>query len=92
MKALRKTGILALALAIAVIGITGCLNPGTPGQPPVSESFTVEVTAGERGTMSANPASGKVTQGTVIMFTALPVGTYTVYHLQQRTTGGKGIV
>ena len=34
MKALRKIGILAVALAIAVIGITGCPNPGAPGQTP----------------------------------------------------------
>ena len=34
MKALRKTGILAVVAAIAVIGITGCPNPGAPGQTP----------------------------------------------------------
>lgn len=51
---LRKIGI--LAVAIAVIWITGCKN-------------TVETVYSD----------------------ALPVGTYTVYHLQQRPTGGKGI-
>ena len=72
---LRKTGILAVALAVAVIGITGCPNPGAPGQPPVSESFTVEMTAGEHGTVSASPeipADGKVAKDTVITFTATP--------------------
>ena len=75
MNALRKTGILAVALTIAVIGITGCPNPGAPGQPPVSESFTVEMTAGEHGTVSASPeipADGKVAKDTVITFTATP--------------------
>ncbi|MGI5098050.1 SUMF1/EgtB/PvdO family nonheme iron enzyme [Treponema socranskii] len=59
MKALRKIRILlvAAALAVAAIGITGCKNP--------AETQTVYETA-------------------------LPDGTYTVYHLQQRTTGGKG--
>ena len=75
MKVLRKTGILAVVAAIAVIGITGCPNPGTPGQSPVSESFTVEMTAGEHGTVSATPAipaGGKVAKDTVITFTATP--------------------
>ena len=75
---LRKIGILAAALAITVIGVTGCPNPGAPGQTPVPETFTVEVTAGEHGTVNANPASGKVTQGTVITFTALPETDYKV--------------
>ncbi|MGP1367625.1 MAG: InlB B-repeat-containing protein [Treponema sp.] len=49
--------------------------------PPSPTEFTVEMKAGEHGTLSANPAiptSGKVAKDTVITFTAAPVTGYKV--------------
>ena len=49
--------------------------------PPSPTEFTVEMTAGEHGTLSANPvipASGKVAKDTVITFTAAPASGYKV--------------
>ncbi|MGI5096364.1 hypothetical protein IZU27_05910 [Treponema socranskii] len=72
---LRKIGILAAAILLAALCTIGCKTEVS------DETFTVEVTAGEHGTVSAMPAipaSGKVTQGTVITFTALPETDYKV--------------
>ena len=69
---LRKIGILAAAILLAALCTIGCKTEVS------DETFTVEVTAGEHGTVNANPASGKVTQGTVITFTALPETDYKV--------------
>ena len=66
---LRKIGILAAAILLAALCTIGCKTEVS------DETFTVEVTAGEHGTVSAMPAipaSGKVTQGTVITFIAFP--------------------
>ena len=49
--------------------------------PPSPTEFTVEMKAGEHGTLTANPAiptSGKVAKDTVITFTAAPVTGYKV--------------
>ena len=49
--------------------------------PPSPTEFTVEMTAGEHGTLSANPAipaGGKVAKDTVITFTAAPASGYKV--------------
>ena len=49
--------------------------------PPSPTEFTVEMTAGEHGTLSANPvipASGKVAKDTEITFTAAPASGYKV--------------
>ena len=49
--------------------------------PPSPTEFTVEMTAGEHGTLSANPViptSGKVAKDTVITFTAAPASGYKV--------------
>ena len=49
--------------------------------PPSPTEFTVEMTAGEHGTLSANPAilaGGKVAKDTVITFTADPASGYKV--------------
>ena len=69
---LKKIGILAAAILLAALCTIGCKTEVS------DETFTVEVTAGEHGTVNANPASGKVTQGTVITFTALPETDYKV--------------
>ena len=49
--------------------------------PPSPTEFTVEMTAGEHGTVTANPvipAGGKVAKDTVITFTAAPASGYKV--------------
>ncbi|MBC6720214.1 BspA family leucine-rich repeat surface protein [Treponema sp. Marseille-Q4130] len=69
---LKKIGILAAAILLAALCTIGCKTEVS------DETFTVEVTAGEHGTVNANPASGKVEKGTVITFTALPETDYKV--------------
>ena len=77
---LRKIGILAATILFAVLCTVGC-NTGTSSSDPAPETFTVQMTAGEHGTLTANPAiseNGKAAQGTVITFTAVPESGYRV--------------
>ena len=77
---LRKIGILAATILFAVLCTVGC-NTGTSSSDPAPETFTVQMTAGEHGTLTANPAiseNGKAAQGTVITFTAAPESDYRV--------------
>lgn len=64
MSALRKTRILAVMIASAITGISGCKV--------TTEQRTIEIEK-------------------TVYTTALPAGPYTVYHLKQKTTGGKSI-
>lgn len=73
---LRKIGILAAAILFAALCTIGCKEVSR--NDPVPETFTVEMKAGEHGTVSANPASGKVVKDTEITFTAVPESGYRV--------------
>ena len=77
---LRKIGILVVTILFAILCTVGC-NTGTSSSDPAPETFTVQMTAGEHGTLTANPAiseNGKAAQGTVITFTAVPESGYRV--------------
>ena len=70
----------AAALLFAAVFTIGCKTEISSSD-PAPETFTVEMKAGEHGTLSANPvipASGKVAKDTVITFTANPVSGYKV--------------
>ena len=70
----------AAAILLAAVFITGCKTDVGSGD-PAPETFTVEMTHGEHGTVTANPASpagGKVAKDTVITFTAAPTSGYKV--------------
>ena len=73
---LRKIGILAAAILFAALCTIGCKEVSR--NDPVPETFTVEMKAGEHGTVSANPASGKVVKDTEITFTAVSESGYKV--------------
>ena len=73
---LRKIGIRAAAILFAALCMIGCKEVSRSD--PVPETFTVEMKAGEHGTVSANPASGKVVKDTEITFTAVPESGYRV--------------
>ena len=70
----------AAAILLAAVFTIGCKTDTGSGD-PAPETFTVEMKAGEHGTLSANPvipASGKVAKDTVITFTAAPASGYKV--------------
>ena len=70
----------AAAILLAAVFTIGCKTDKRSGA-PAPETFTVEMTAGEHGTLSASPvipASGKVAKDTVITFTAAPASGYKV--------------
>lgn len=69
----------AAAVLLAAVFTIGCKTEISSD--PAPETFTVEMKAGEHGTLSANPvipASGKVAKDTVITFTAAPASGYKV--------------
>ena len=69
----------AAAILLAAVFTIGCKTEISSD--PAPETFTVEMKAGEHGTLSANPvipASGKVAKDTVITFTAVPATGYKV--------------
>ena len=69
----------AAALLLAAVFTIGCKTEISSDPEP--ETFTVEMKAGEHGTLSANPvipAGGKVAKDTVITFTANPTSGYKV--------------
>ena len=68
------------AILLAAVFTIGCKTDTGSGD-PAPETFTVEMKAGEHGTLSANPvipAGGKVAKDTVITFTAAPASGYKV--------------
>ena len=70
----------AAAILLAAVFTIGCKTDTGSGD-PAPEMFTVEMKAGEHGTLSANPvipASGKVAKDTEITFTAAPASGYKV--------------
>ncbi len=70
----------AAAILLAAVFTIGCKTDAGSGD-PAPETFTVEMKAGEHGTLSANPvipAGGKVAKDTVITFTADPASGYKV--------------
>ena len=70
----------AAAILLAAVFTTGCKTDAGSGD-PAPEMFTVEMTHGEHGTVTANPAipaGGKVAKDTVITFTAAPASGYKV--------------
>ena len=70
----------AAAVLLAAVFTIGCKTDKRSGA-PAPETFTVEMTAGEHGTLSASPvipANGKVAKDTVITFTAAPASGYKV--------------
>ncbi|MFC2331110.1 MAG: leucine-rich repeat protein, partial [Treponema sp.] len=70
----------AAAILLAAVFTTGCKTDAGSGD-PAPETFTVEMTHGEHGTVTANPvipAGGKVAKDTVITFTAVPATGYKV--------------
>ena len=67
----------AAAILLAAVFTIGCKTDTGSGD-PAPETFTVEMKAGEHGTVTANPASGKVAKDTVITFTADPASGYKV--------------
>ena len=70
----------AAAILLAAVFTIGCKTDTGSGD-PAPETFTVEMKAGEHGTLSANPvipASGKVAKDTVITFSAAPASGYKV--------------
>ena len=67
----------AAAILLAAVFTIGCKTDAGSGD-PAPERFTVEMTHGEHGTLSANPAGGKVAKDTVITFTAAPASGYKV--------------
>ncbi len=70
----------AAAILLAAVFTIGCKTDKRSGA-PVPETFTVEMTAGEHGTLSASPvipANGKVAKDTVITFTAAHASGYKV--------------
>ena len=70
----------AAAILLAAVFTIGCKTDTGSGD-PAPETFTVEMKAGEHGTLSANPvipANGKVAKDTVITFTADPASGYKV--------------
>ena len=70
----------AAAILLAAVFTIGCKTDTGSGD-PAPETFTVEMTAGEHGTLSASPvipAGGKVAKDTVITFTADPASGYKV--------------
>ena len=70
----------AAAILLAAVFTIGCKTDTGSGD-PAPETFTVEMKAGEHGTVTANPvipASGKVAKDTVITFTAAPASGYKV--------------
>ena len=70
----------AAALLLAAVFTIGCKTEISSSD-PAPETFTVEMTAGEHGTVTANPvipAGGKITKDTVITFTAVPATGYKV--------------
>ena len=70
----------ATAILLAAVFTIGCKTNKRSGA-PAPETFTVEMTAGEHGTLSASPvipANGKVAKDTVITFTAAPASGYKV--------------
>ncbi|MGP1474525.1 MAG: InlB B-repeat-containing protein [Treponema sp.] len=78
----------AAALLFAAVFTIGCKTEISSSD-PAPETFTVEMKAGEHGTVTANPAiptSGKVAKDTVITFTANPATGYKVD--KWTTTGG----
>ena len=69
----------AAAVLLAAVFTIGCKTEISSD--PAPETFTVEMKAGEHGTLSASPvipASGKVAKDTVITFTADPASGYKV--------------
>ena len=69
----------AAAILLAAVFTIGCKTEISSD--PAPETFTVEMKAGEHGTLSASPvipASGKVAKDTVITFTAAPASGYKV--------------
>ena len=70
----------AAAILLAAVFTIGCKTDTRSGT-PAPETFTVEMTAGEHGTLSAGPvipANSKVAKDTVITFTAAPASGYKV--------------
>ena len=70
----------AAALLFAAVFTIGCKTEISSSD-PAPETFTVEMKAGEHGTVTASPAiptSGKVAKDTVITFTANPTSGYKV--------------
>ena len=70
----------AAALLFAAVFTIGCKTEISSSD-PAPETFTVEMKAGEHGTLTASPAiptSGKVAKDAVITFTAAPVTGYKV--------------
>ena len=70
----------AAAILLAAVFITGC-KTDVGSSDPAPEMFTVEMTHGEHGTVTANPvipAGGKVAKDKVITFTAAPASGYKV--------------
>ena len=70
----------AAALLLAAVFTIGCKTEISSSDPE-PETFTVEMKAGEHGTVTASPAiptSGKVAKDTVITFTAVPATGYKV--------------
>ena len=70
----------AAALLLAAVFTIGCKTEISSSD-PAPETFTVEMKAGEHGTLTANPAiptSGKVAKDKVITFTADPASGYKV--------------
>lgn len=70
----------AAAILLAAVFTIGCKTDKRSGT-PAPETFTVEMTAGEHGTLSASPvipANSKVAKDTVITFTAAPASGYKV--------------
>ena len=70
----------AAALLFAAVFTIGCKTEISSSD-PAPETFTVEMKAGEHGTVTASPAiptSGKVAKDTVITFTAVPATGYKV--------------
>ena len=70
----------AAALLLAAVFTIGCKTEISSSDPE-PETFTVEMKAGEHGTLTANPViptSGKVAKDAVITFTAVPATGYKV--------------
>ena len=70
----------AAAILLAAVFTIGCKTDTGSGA-PAPETFTVEMKAGEHGTVTANPvipANGKVAKDTVITFSAAPASGYKV--------------
>ena len=70
----------AAAILLAAVFTIGCKTDTGSGD-PAPETFTVEMTHGEHGTVTASPvipAGGKVAKDTVITFTAAPASGYKV--------------